>query len=209
MKTTLSNFQKAYGEHRLMFGTEFLSSDVAESLRRASLACAENQKKQTGIIDLFCGLYLHNRGEIVPYFKGDFAAVVTRNFPVHRFGPQGLVPQVMLDQAASEDDSCSLGFGYSINYTDELQRLLWLSARLAKAIGKNASIKDVVAAFTFNQDWIRELAEGGLLIHHGLPDFAAEVETVIFHATPHTTEGWLARCADCIGEGELIGLEQS
>jgi hypothetical protein len=55
----------------------------AESLRRASLACAENHKKETGIIDFFCGLYLQDRSEISHHFSGDFAAVVIQTFPIH------------------------------------------------------------------------------------------------------------------------------
>jgi hypothetical protein len=76
----------------MTFATHLLSPELAESLRRASLACAENQKKETGIIDFFCGLYLQDRNEISLHFSGDFGAAVGHNFPIHRFGHEGLVP---------------------------------------------------------------------------------------------------------------------
>jgi len=57
MKPPLNANQRRFAHHRMAFGTDFLSPDLTESLRRASLACAENQKQEKGIIDLVCGLY--------------------------------------------------------------------------------------------------------------------------------------------------------
>ena len=94
------------------------------------------------------------------------------------------------DNAASESDACDLGFGFSLRYSDELLRLLWLSARLANAVGKKASIKDVIAAVSLNSDWTDELSRHGL--EHGriLADFDKEVTTIVFYAAPHTSEHW-------------------
>jgi hypothetical protein len=187
MKIHLNDFQRGYAQHRITF-VDVLSLELAESLRRTSLACAENHKKQAGIIDVLCGLYLQDRDEISRHFKGDFADVVTRNFPVHRFGREGLVPKAMLQALASE--SGESGFSFSLNYSDDVLRLLWLSQKLANAIGKKPSLADVIAAVALNQEWIDELSQCGLTPSRALADFDHEVRTVVFHATPHTTEGW-------------------
>jgi hypothetical protein len=92
VKPRLNAYQRSFAQHRMTFATNLLSPELAESLRRASLACAENQKKETGIIDFFCGLYLQDRNEISLHFSGDFGAAVGHNFPIHRFGHEGLVP---------------------------------------------------------------------------------------------------------------------
>ena len=189
MKLALSTFQKRFAQHQMTLGTNLLSPVLAESLRRASLACAENQKGESGIVDLICGLYLQDPNEITLHFTGDFEAIVSRTFPIHRFGREGLVPRVMLDHLTSEDESCS-SFGFPLRYTDELHHLLWLSARLANAVGKKASLKDVVAAVTLKRAWMNELAANGITPRRILADFDGEVATVIFHATPHTGEGW-------------------
>jgi hypothetical protein len=173
----------------MTFGTNLLSPELAESVRRASLACAENQKKETGIIDFVCGLYLQDRNEIALHFSGDFAALVSQNFPIHRFGRDGLFPQVMLDQMASDGESCASG-GFSLNYSDDLHRVLWLSARLANAVGKKASVKDAVAALLLELDWVEELARTGITPSRIVADFDRDVRTIAFHATPHTGEGW-------------------
>jgi len=138
MKPQLTSYQKQFAQYRMTFGTNLLSSEIEESLRRASLACAENQKGETGIIDFFCGLYLQDGDEIARHFRGNFTEVVSRNFPIHRFGQEGLVAKVMLDQMTSGTDSCESGFSYRLQYSDELHRLLWLSARLANAVGKKS-----------------------------------------------------------------------
>ena len=185
MITPLNSSQRRFAQYRMAFGTDLLSAELTESLRRASLACAENQKKETGIIDLVCGLYLQDRNEIARHFNGDFATLVSRNFPIHRFGREGLVPKVALDQMTSE-----VSFSYSVNYGDELLRVLWLSAKLANAVGKNASVKDVVAAIEMDPAWVDELARNGMTPTRTVADFDRDVKTIVFHATPHTAEGW-------------------
>jgi hypothetical protein len=162
--------------------------ELAESLRRTSLACAENQKKQAGIIDVLCGLYLQDRKEITRHFKGDLTAIVSQNFPVHRFGRGGLVPMVMLEEAASESSESS--FAFSLNYSDDVLRLLWLSQKLANALGKKPSLKDVVVAVALKQEWMDELSRSGLTPSCESADFDQEVRTVVFHATPHMGEEW-------------------
>src|ERR1022692_5348672 len=104
------------------------------------------------------------------------------------FGREGLLPKAMLDQAASE--SGESGFGYSINYSDDVLQLLWLSEKLANAVGKKASLKDVLAAVALDQEWMDELSRSGLTPTRSLADFDQEVRTIVFHATPHTGEGW-------------------
>jgi len=46
MTPILSTYQKSFTQQRMTFGTNLLSSELAESLRRASLACAENQRTE-------------------------------------------------------------------------------------------------------------------------------------------------------------------
>lgn len=190
MSRLLTKHQKRLAQHRMTFATDLLSPEIAESLRRASLACAENQKGETGIIEFICGLYLQDQKEITSHFRGDFSELVSRTFPQHRFGQEGLVPRVMLDGMASGVDSCGSGFSYTLEYGDELHRLLWLSARLANAVGKKASLKDVVAACSLNKYWVDELARNGLELTRILADFEREVATVMFHTSVHSSEGW-------------------
>jgi hypothetical protein len=185
MKPSLSSYQRNFAQLRMTFSTSLLSPELAESLRRASLACAENQKKETGIIDLICGLYLQDRNEITLHFSGDLAALVSRNFPIHRFGGEGLVPKVMLDNMTSE-----VNFGFSLNYGDELLRVLWLSAKLANAVGKKASVKDAVAALEMDREWMDELARSGITPSRIVADFETDVRTIVFHQSQHTGEGW-------------------
>ena len=165
-----------------------LSVELGESLRRTSLACAENKKKQAGILELICGLYLQDRDEIARHFTGDFAGVVGQVFPLHRFGREGLLPKVMLDQATS--DSGEASFGYAIDYSDDVLQLLWLSEKLANAVGKKASLNDVLAAVALDLKWMDELSRSGLKPSRSLADFDWEVRTIVFHAIPHTGEGW-------------------
>jgi hypothetical protein len=189
MKRHLNAYQRRFAQHRIAFNSNLLSPEVAESLHRASLACADNQKRETGIIDFVCGLYLQGRNEIALHFSGDLAALVSQNFPIHRFGHQGLVPQVMLDQMTTEGESCSSG-GFSLNYSDELCRVLWLSAKLANSVGKKASVKDVVAALLLDPDWKDELARTGITSSRAVADFDEDVRTIVFHAAPHLGEEW-------------------
>jgi hypothetical protein len=200
MKSSLNDFQRGYAQRRITFATDVLSPELAESLRRTSLACAENQKKQAGIIDVLCGLYLQDREEIAPLFSGDLPDVLTQNFPLHRFGREGLFPKAMLDQMAS-GEAGEYGFDFSLNYTDDALRLLWVSEKLANAVGKNASIKDVVAALALDRAWMDELSRSGLAPSRFLADFDEEVRTIIFHAAPHTGEGWPRDFDFQLGEG--------
>jgi len=188
MKIHLNDFQRGFAQHRITFFTDVLSLELAESLRRTSLACAENQKKQAGIIDVLCGLYLQDREEITRHFRGDLAPVVSQNFPVHRFGREGLFPKAMLQGLASESGESS--FSFALNYSDDVLRLLWLSQKLANAVGRRPSLTDVIAAVALDHEWMAELARCGLKPSRGLADFDEEVRTVVFHATPHTKEGW-------------------
>jgi hypothetical protein len=188
MKILLNDFQRSYAQQRITFFTDVLSMELQQALQRTSLACAENHKKQAGIIELFCGLYLQDREEITRNFRGDLSAVISQNFPIHRFGREGLFPKSMLEQSASE--SGGSGFSYFLNYSDDVLRLLWLSAKLANAVGKKPSLKDVIAAAALDREWMDELRRCGLTPSRDALDFDKEVRTVIFHATPHTGEGW-------------------
>jgi hypothetical protein len=196
MKIPLNTFQRKFAMHRLTFGqilrNDLLSPEIAESLRRASLACMENQKTETGIVDFVCGLYLQYREQMATYFMRDFDAVVTRTFPIHRFGPEGHFPKIILDQMASGAQSSDAGsaFSYSFNYEDELLRLLWLSAKLANAVGKKASLMDVVAALGLDRDWMNELEQRGLTPRRDVADFDKEVGTIVFHISTCMGTGW-------------------
>ena len=107
MKSPLNTYQRRFAEHSIVFGARLLSPDLRQSLFRASLACAENGKTETGVIDFICGLYLQNPDEIVRYFRGDFSALISRNFPVHRFGGEGLMLNVMRDQKHPGYGTCA------------------------------------------------------------------------------------------------------
>jgi hypothetical protein len=188
MKVHLNDFQRGYAQQRITFSSDLLSMELAESLRRTSLACAENDKKQAGIIDVLCGLYLQDREEITRHFKGDLTAVVSRNFPVHRFGREGLFPKTMLEESASESGESS--FFFSLNYSDEVLQLLWLSQKLANAVGKKPSLKDVIAAVALNHEWMDELSRAGLTPTRKLADFDKEVRTIIVFHAPHVGKEW-------------------
>lgn len=187
MRPPLTEHQRRIAQHRIMFDHS-LARDLEESLRRASLACAENGKEVSGIIDLFCGLYLQYQKEVADHFRGDFDVVLKQNFPKHRFGVEGLFPQVVLDKVTSDDDSS--GFEYSLKYSDELLRLLWLATTLANAVGKKASLKDVLAAATQDTGWMDELLRHGLAPARKIADFKTDIETVVFYATTHMNEAW-------------------
>jgi hypothetical protein len=168
-----------------------LASDLEEALRRASLACAENGKKETGLIEFFCGLYLHYRNEVSDHFKGDFDAVLTRTFPKHRYGVEGLIPDAVLEKATVDDESG--GIMYSVKHSDEVLRLLWLATALANAVGKRASLKDMIAALTQDRRWTSELAHHGLTPAHKVANFESDIGTVVFHATTHMHATWPRR----------------
>src|SRR5260370_26293739 len=186
MRTTLTDYQRRIAQDRMTFD-HLLSSELKHSLHRASLACAENNKAETGIIDLFCGLYLESQKEVADHFRGDFDAVLKQNFPKHRFGDQGSIPQAVLDKATSDDSG---GFSYPLKYSDELLRLLWLATTLANAVGKKASLKDVVAAVTQDTGWTGEWLRHRLTPARTITNFKIDVETVIFFATTHMNERW-------------------
>jgi hypothetical protein len=186
MRRTLTDYQRRIAQHRMTFD-HLLSAEVKDSLHRASLACAENNKVETGIIDLFCGLYLEYQKEVADHFRGDFAGVVKQNFPKHRFGDQGSVPQAVLDKVTSDDGGV---VSYPLKYSDELLRLLWLATTLANAVGKKTSLKDVLAAVTQDTGWTGELLRHGLIPTRKIANFKMDVETVIFYATTHMNEHW-------------------
>jgi hypothetical protein len=191
MKIPLKTYQRQFALQRMAFGFDLLSPEVAEALRRACLACAENQKKETGVIDFLCGLYLHFQNDLATHFTADFGAVVSRNFPIHRFGQEGLAPKNMLDGMTQENPSdLATSFFYSVNLSDELLRLLWLSAKLAGAVGKKASLMDVIAAVSLDGNWTEELLRAGLKWKRVVADFDRDVQAIVFYAAPHTTEGW-------------------
>jgi hypothetical protein len=96
----------------------------------------------------------------------------------------------MLDEMPSDTESCSPGFGFSLSYSDELHHLLWVSAKLANAVGKKASVKDAVAALLLDEDCVQKLAKSGLTPSRVTADFDRDVRTIIFHATPHTGGKW-------------------
>jgi hypothetical protein len=189
MQIHLNDFQRSYAQNRTAFNHDLLSQELGESLRRTRLACAENQKKQAGIIDVMCGLYLQDRDEMARHFRGDFKSFVSRNFPIHRLGREGFVPKAMLDQLASESGEAE-AVGFSVNYSDDVIRLLWLSERLANAVGKRASLKDMIVAIALDREAMDALSRSGLTPGRALADFDQEIRTIIFHATPHTGEGW-------------------
>src|SRR5215472_5179083 len=122
MMKQLTNYQHSFATNRIMF-YEFLSPEVAECLMRATLASTENGKPVADVIDLVCGLYLGRQEEITHHLQGDWGAVLRQNFPKHRFGDPGLIPESLGQETAAGKDSGM--FFYSIKYSDELLRLLW------------------------------------------------------------------------------------
>jgi len=149
----LTDYQRRLAEHRIMFDHP-LAPDLDEGLRRASLACAENGKKETDLIELFCALYLHYQREVSDHFIGDFRSLLSRTFPKHRYGDEGLIPDAMLEKITTDDEAG--GFVYSVKHTDEVLRLLWLATALANGVGKRTSLKDVLDAH-MNAAWPRRL----------------------------------------------------
>jgi hypothetical protein len=190
MEPPLTAYQRQSAEHHITFDRP-LSHDLDEALHRTSLACAENDKKEAGLIELFSGLYLHYRKEIADHFNGDFHAVLTQTFPRHRYGVEGLIPDAMLEKAATDDESG--GFFYSVKRSDDVLRLLWLAMALANAVGKRASLKDALAALTQNRRWTSELLQHGLALAHKVANFDSDVGTVVFHATTHMNAAWPRR----------------
>ena len=184
-KSTKAGYQRSLALQRLVFD-RMLSADLDESLHKTCLACAENHKNETGLIDFFCGLYLHFQDELTRHFQGDFAALLEGNLPKRRCGRLGLVPESILYQASSQGDSAEAAYMSNLRLSEDVLRLLWLSARLANAVGKKPSLKDVLAAVSLDRAWIDELRRAGLEPRHSVADFESEVETVVFHSTAHS-----------------------
>jgi hypothetical protein len=84
MELPLTAYQRQLAEQRIMFDHP-LASDLEEALRRASLACAENGKKETGLIEFFCGcIYTIGKKSLITlmeistqYSHGLFQSIVT------------------------------------------------------------------------------------------------------------------------------------
>lgn len=190
MEPPLTAYQRQLAEHHIMFDRP-LALDLEQASHRGSLACAENGKEETGLIEFFCGLYLHYRKEIAAHFNGDFNAVLTRTFPKHRYGVEGLIHDAILEKAATDDESC--GFSYLVKHSDEVLRLLWLAMALANAVGKKASLKDVLAAVAQDGRWTGELLRHGLELAHKVANFDSDIGTVVFHATTHMNTAWPRR----------------
>lgn len=136
MPIALTKPQRQLAHHVLLFDRP-LSSEVAEALQRATLACAENGVTPTGLIEFFCGLHLQFTKELETHFDGDVGALLERIFPKRRFGDKGLVTEKVLENAATDEDS---SFGYSVVLSDGLIRLLWTATRLAGAVGRKTSL---------------------------------------------------------------------
>jgi hypothetical protein len=185
MRIELTKPQRQLAHHVLMFDRP-LSSEVAEALQRANLACTENGVASTGLTEFFCGLYLQFREELQTHFSGDVGALVERTFPKHRFGDKGLVPGEVLENLASEADS---GFMYSVVLSDSLLRLLWTATQLASAVGRKTSLKDVIAAITLDEEWLAELRRSGVSPRSKVRDFS-DVLNVVFFVTLHAHGSW-------------------
>jgi len=63
-------------------------------------------------------------------------------------------------------------------------RLLWTATRLADAVGRKTSLKDVVAAITLDDEWLGQLRQNGITPREKLRDFR-DVLNVTFFATLH------------------------
>lgn len=185
MSIRLTDRQRKLAHHVLLFDRP-LAYEVAEALQRATLACAENSVASTGLPEFFCGLYLQFKQELQVHFDGEAVALVERTFPKHRFGDKGLVTEKVLENAASDEDS---SFGYSVVLSDDLMRLLWAATRLADAVGRKTSLKDVIAAITLEEEWLGELRRNGVTPREKLRDFR-DVLNVVFFATLHAHGSW-------------------
>jgi hypothetical protein len=80
-------------------------------------------------------------------------------------------------------------FGYSVALSDDLTRLLWSATRLADAVGRRTSLKDVIAAMTLDDEWLGELRRNGVTPRGSLRDFK-DVLNVIFFTTLHAHGSW-------------------
>jgi hypothetical protein len=184
MPTLLTERQRQLA-HQVLFFDRPLAYEVAEALQRTTLACAEN-KVPTGIPQFFCGLYLQFGQELQSHFDGNAVALLERTFPKHRFGEKGLVTEKVLENAASDSDS---SFGYSVALSDDLIRLLWAATRLADAVGRRTSLKDVIASITLENSWLEELRRNGVVPARKLHDFK-DLLDVAFFVTVHAHGSW-------------------
>lgn len=117
MAAILTEHQRQFAHHVLMFDRP-LAYDLSEALQRSTLACFENNIAECGITEFFCGLYLQYKDELRNYFNGDMPSLVRRVLPKHRFGNEGLVPAKLIENAASDGESCDSGVFYSIRFSD-------------------------------------------------------------------------------------------
>jgi len=104
MPIQLTDRQRKLAHHVLLFDRP-LAQEVTEAFQRATLACTENSVASTGLSEFFCGLYLQFRQELQVHFQGEVVGLLKRTFPKHRFGDKGLVPEKVLESAASDADS--------------------------------------------------------------------------------------------------------
>ena len=188
MSIVLTDPQRRFALHHLMFDRP-LSAELAEALQRAVTAGHDNAIHDTGIIEFFCGLYLHFKAELTGHLNGDMPALVQKVFPKHRFGDAGIFPGEVFENAAADGESCDSGVMYSVSYSDELVHLLWTAARLSNAVGKKPSLRDVIAATTLDDDCLTQLRSNGIYLKEGVADFR-DVLGIVFHATPHAHESW-------------------
>jgi len=188
MRTPLNLHQRNFAQFRTTFGTELFSKQLAGALFEAAMTSGYNQKSETGIIELLCMMYLDAPNEVARHISGDFGKVVRQIFPAlpRRQASGGAIS--FYNQQMPEGGSTASEFGCLVNYSDELLRLLWLSARLAGAIGKKASYMDVIAGVSLENCWMEELARVGLSLRESVADFDAEVRSVVFCASPHSRE---------------------
>jgi len=185
MATSLSDAQRNYAQHQLLFDRP-LAMEMNEAIIRASVARAENERPETGLPEPFGALYLQYQEEIERYFDG-VPELVRRVFPKHRFGAEGLSPQQVTANALEEQEGESgTGVGWELRLSDDAIRLLWQASRLANIVGKKASLKDVIAALPLSSGWLEQLREHGVTPKAKL----ANLSDVIFFVSAHTSSDW-------------------
>lgn len=185
MPPALTDQQRRLSHNILLFDRP-LSQDVMEALYRASLASAENGLASTGLTEFFCGLFLQFRLELQVHFTGEVIDLVERTFPKHRSGDRGLVPESVIENAASDLGSNGM---WSLSLSNDLIRLLFTAIRLANAVGRKTSLKDVIAAIALEDEWIEELKRNGITPRKKLLDFKDLLNVVCF-VTVHANSEW-------------------
>lgn len=185
MATTLSDAQRKYAQHHLLFDRP-LSMEMNEAIFRASIARADNERTETGLPELFCALYLQYRGELENYFDG-VPELVKRIFAKHRFDVEGLSPEQAVASAANEqEDTGGTGVVWDLRLSDDAVQLLWQASRFANIVGKKASLKDVLAALTVRAEWLNELRQLGVTLKSKLTNLS----DVVFFTWAHTGSNW-------------------